>query len=198
MSAVSNRVMPASSAACTTRRVAARSRRVPKLLQPTPTSETRSPVCANCRCSISGAGKAKHARRVAAEDQVAIVRGNRKLADARDAIEIPHVEGIIAAEQDVRRADRRDQEFERRPGMKNGVVEQAGDRVLRAVLKLDLGLGPDLETVPEAAGLIGQESAAVREADLEPGIVLDHAAEHEARARDGGLERQADEVLQVI
>src|SRR5712691_4694677 len=133
MSAVSNRVMPASSAACTTRRVAARSRRVPKLLQPRPTSETRSPVCAKFRCSMSGAGKPKHARGVAAEDQVAIGRGNRKLPDARDAIEIPHVEGIIAAEQDMRWADRRDQEFERLPGMKDRVVEKARDRVLRTV-----------------------------------------------------------------
>src|SRR6267142_2702944 len=148
MSAVSNRVTPASSAACTTLSAASRSRRVPKLLQPRPTAETRSPVCAKSRCSISGARKPKHARGVAAEDQIAIVCGNRKLLDTRDAIEIPHIEGIIAAEQDMRCADRRNQKFQRLPGMKDRVVEQAADRILRIALEVDLGLRPDLEAVP--------------------------------------------------
>src|SRR3954454_5088979 len=42
MSAVSNSVMPASSAACTTSPVRASSMRMPKLLQPSPTTETSS------------------------------------------------------------------------------------------------------------------------------------------------------------
>src|SRR5688572_17640288 len=42
MSAVSKKLMPASSAALTTRSVAAASMRIPKLLQPRPTTETRS------------------------------------------------------------------------------------------------------------------------------------------------------------
>src|SRR5262245_498705 len=42
-SAVSNRVTPRSSAFATTARVCAWSQRCPKLLQPSPTSETRSP-----------------------------------------------------------------------------------------------------------------------------------------------------------
>src|SRR4051812_18518172 len=45
MSAVSNRVMPSSRAASTTARVAASSMRPPKLLQPTPTTDTcRLPI----------------------------------------------------------------------------------------------------------------------------------------------------------
>src|SRR3954465_5073814 len=42
MSAVSKKVMPASSAASTTLALASASIRMPKLLQPTPTSDTRS------------------------------------------------------------------------------------------------------------------------------------------------------------
>src|SRR5689334_10745662 len=109
MSAVSNSVMPASSAASTTLRVPARSSRVPKLLQPSPTAETCSFVAPQVLCSMVLARYAQYAARVAAEDQVAILRRNGELFDARHAIEISHVEGIVAAEQDIFRADRRDQ-----------------------------------------------------------------------------------------
>src|SRR5882757_11187263 len=50
MSAVSKRVMPRSSALWTTLREAARSIRPPKLLQPSPTSETRRPDVPRLRC----------------------------------------------------------------------------------------------------------------------------------------------------
>src|SRR5271169_6822332 len=43
--------MPRSSALCTTRRVASRSIRPPKLLQPSPTADTRSPDLPRLRCS---------------------------------------------------------------------------------------------------------------------------------------------------
>src|ERR671934_43166 len=49
MSAVSKSVMPASSAASTTARVASRSIRPPKLLQPSPTTETSGPSRPNRR-----------------------------------------------------------------------------------------------------------------------------------------------------
>src|SRR5438876_8635388 len=49
MSAVSKSVMPASSAASTTARVASRSMRPPKLLQPSPTTETSGPSRPNRR-----------------------------------------------------------------------------------------------------------------------------------------------------
>src|SRR5215469_6676881 len=53
MSAVSNKVMPRSSALCTTARVPSTSSRAPKLLQPSPTTETRRPERPRLRCSIA-------------------------------------------------------------------------------------------------------------------------------------------------
>src|SRR5258708_22747556 len=50
MSAVSKRVMPRSSALCTTLREASRSMRPPKLVQPSPTSETSRPDFPRLRC----------------------------------------------------------------------------------------------------------------------------------------------------
>src|SRR5882762_4384991 len=111
--------MPASSAAPTTFCVCARSSRMPKLLQPNP----------------------------AAENHVAILRRNVQRLDARHAVEIAHVERIVAAEQDMLRAGRRDQELERALVVKDRVIEQPADRFLRAVREIDLGLGADLEAV---------------------------------------------------
>src|SRR5712664_2650011 len=50
MSAVSSRVMPRSSALWTTLREASRSMRPPKLLQPSPTTETSRPDLPRLRC----------------------------------------------------------------------------------------------------------------------------------------------------
>src|SRR5215469_12792626 len=55
MSAVSKRVIPRSSALCTTARVPSTSSRAPKLLQPSPMTETRSPDFPRLRCSMSDA-----------------------------------------------------------------------------------------------------------------------------------------------
>src|SRR5712671_5618984 len=96
------------------------------------------------------------------------------------------------------RAGRRDQELERALVVKDRVIEQPADRFLRAVRETDLGLGADLEAVPEAAGLVGQKAAAVGKAHLKAGMAFEHAAEHQARARDRGLERQADEILEIV
>src|ERR1700722_9804648 len=52
MSAVSNSVMPSSSALCTTARVCSASHRMPKLLHPRPTAETLSPELPRLRNSI--------------------------------------------------------------------------------------------------------------------------------------------------
>src|SRR6267154_1624009 len=138
MSAVSNRVMPASSAASTRFRVAARSSRMPTLLQPRPTAETCSPVVPKGRWSMPSGSRLEDAVRIAAEDQIAIGRGNRQSLDARNAIEIAHVERIVAAKQHVLDANRRDHEFERVLGMQNGVVEQTPDRLLRRMLEIGL------------------------------------------------------------
>src|SRR6266496_3383089 len=58
MSAVSNSVTPASSAASTTARVPSRSTRPPKLLQPRPTTVTSGPPSPKRRIRMSRDGKA--------------------------------------------------------------------------------------------------------------------------------------------
>src|SRR5271163_5184566 len=52
MSAVSNSVMPSSSALCTTTRVCSASHRMPKLLHPRPTADTLSPELPSLRYSM--------------------------------------------------------------------------------------------------------------------------------------------------
>src|ERR1700684_1907718 len=52
MSAVSNSVMPSSSALCTTTRVCSASHRMPKLLHPRPTADTLSPELPRLRYSM--------------------------------------------------------------------------------------------------------------------------------------------------
>src|SRR4051812_5140784 len=100
--------MPASSAAPTTFCVCARSSRMPKLLQPNPAAETFRLVVPKLLCSMALARQAQDAARIAAENHVAILGRNVQRLDARHAVEIAHVERIVAAEQDMLRAGRRD------------------------------------------------------------------------------------------
>src|SRR5574340_815824 len=68
MSAVSRNVTPASSAAPTTARVPARSTLRPKLLQPRPTRETRTPLEPSSTCSMrANASGGRRSRRSAAD-----------------------------------------------------------------------------------------------------------------------------------
>src|ERR671935_614093 len=62
MSAVSNSVTPASRAAFTTARVPSRSTRMPKLLQPSPTTETSGPPSPNRRVRTGRDGRASGMR----------------------------------------------------------------------------------------------------------------------------------------
>src|SRR6266542_3225485 len=62
MSAVSNNVTPASRAASTTARVPSRSTRMPKLLQPSPTTETSGPSVPNRRVRTARDGRASGMR----------------------------------------------------------------------------------------------------------------------------------------
>src|SRR5689334_16664091 len=140
----------------------------------------------------------EHTLRISAEDEIAILSGKRQLLKTGDAVEIAHVERVIAAKQDMIGADRGDQECERRPGMQDGVVEQPADRVLRRMREVDARFRTHREAVPEASGLVGQKAAAMREADLQPGMALEHAAEHQARAGNRRLERKPDQVLEII
>src|SRR5690349_20633594 len=108
MSAVSNSVTPASSAACTTLCAAAGSSLTPKLLQPRPTAETFRVVVPKGRSRIGLPGGAEHALRIPAEDKIAVGGRDRKRLDTRHAVEVAHVERIVAAEQHVVGAGRRD------------------------------------------------------------------------------------------
>src|SRR4051794_130486 len=62
MSAVSKSVMPTSIAASTTARVPSRSTRMPKLLQPRPTTETSGPSVPNRRVRTASDGRASRVR----------------------------------------------------------------------------------------------------------------------------------------
>src|SRR5919206_4110687 len=62
MSAVSSSVTPASSAASTTARVPSRSTRIPKLLQPRPTTETSGPSAPNRRVRMPDDARASAMR----------------------------------------------------------------------------------------------------------------------------------------
>src|SRR5918911_3626403 len=62
MSAVSKSITPASSAASTTARVPSRSRRIPKLLQPRPTTETSGPSAPNRRVRMTNDARASGVR----------------------------------------------------------------------------------------------------------------------------------------
>src|SRR6478609_9195605 len=70
MSAVSKRVIPASSAASTTARVPSRSTRMPKLLQPRPTTETSGPSLPKRRVRTTRDARASevHYRRLGSSD----------------------------------------------------------------------------------------------------------------------------------
>ena len=48
------------------------------------------------------------------------------------------------------------------------------------------------------AGLVRHEAAAMRQADFQSRVALQHAAEHQTRGRDRRIERKPDEVLHVI
>src|SRR6476646_6934773 len=70
MSAVSKRVIPASSAASTTARVPSRSTRMPKLLEPRPTTETSGPSLPKRRVRTTRDARASevHYRRLGSSD----------------------------------------------------------------------------------------------------------------------------------
>ena len=135
---------------------------------------------------------------VAAEDQISRRRIERRRANAGDAIEVAHVERIIAAEQHAVGADFFDQEFEDRRLVHDGVVIEPPDRRGRTIGQIHLGFRTHVIGVLEAAGLVGHEAAAVRQADFQLPMPLQDAAEHQAGGGNRGVERQPDEILHVV
>src|SRR2546422_860809 len=76
-----------------------------------------------------------------------------------------------------------DEEFEHRFRVHDGIEIEALERIRRRLPKLAFRLGAHVPTVHETPGLIGNESAAMGEADLQRGMALEHAAEHETCGR---------------
>ena len=115
-----------------------------------------------------------------------------------DAIEHGHVVGVIAAEQHAVAADQADHHLQRFARMQDGVVKVAQGDVLGLRLDVLLRLGAHLPAVLPARRLIGREAAAMRQHDLQFRMAVDHAAEIEAGRGNGGVERIADQIAEVI
>src|SRR5262249_46048338 len=81
-----------------------------------------------------------------------------------------------------------DEEFEYLFRVHDGIEIKALERIRWRFSKLAFRLCAYVPTVDETAGLIGNESPAMGEADLQRGMALEHAAEHETSCSDGGGE----------
>ena len=66
------------------------------------------------------------------------------------------------------------------------------------MLQVHFRLRPHVPAVHPAPALIGNEAAAMHHDEIELGMPLQHAAEDQARRRDGGVERIADQVAEII
>src|SRR5579862_8809081 len=141
---------------------------------------------------------AQDLRRVTAENDVAVGRGDVRGTHLPHAFARAHIVRIIAAEEHPIGADRGNQKFQRRLGVQNGVVEEAVEKRRRRMLHMHLRLRPHLPAVHPAAALVGNEAAAVRHDEIELRVPLQHAAENQAGAGDGGVEWIADQVAEII
>src|SRR5580700_5910274 len=141
---------------------------------------------------------AQDLRRVTAEDNVAVGRGDVRRTHLPHAFSGAHVVRIIAAEEHPICADRGNQKFQRCLGVQNGVVEEAVEIPRRRMLHMHFRFRPHLPAVHPAAALVWDEAAAVRHDEIQLGMALEHAAENQAGAGDGGVERIADQVAEII
>src|SRR2546422_1876094 len=142
--------------------------------------------------------QAEQTPRVLRQDPGAIPRG--QLDPARDDLTRPrrtHVEAEVAADHHAVGADETDEVRERRRRVADRVVGEAPQIRVEGAPGHALGLGPHLLAVGEPADEIRHGAAGVRQADLEVREAVEHAAEDEVRGGDGGVERVAEEVVQV-
>src|SRR6516165_10753246 len=91
-----------------------------------------------------------------------------------------------------------DEEFEYLFRVHDGIEIEALERLRWRFSKLAFRLCAHMPTVHETPGLIGNESPAMGEADLQRGMALEHAAEHETCGRDGGVEWVTDQIAEII
>src|SRR5262249_58417773 len=108
---------------------------------------------------------------------------SRQAENMRHALGHAYVEGIVAAEQHAVGARIADEEFEHRFRVHDGIEIEALERIRRRFPKLAFRLCAHVPPVHETPGLIGNESAAMGEANLQRGMALEHAAEHETCGR---------------
>src|ERR1700722_7077025 len=124
---------------------------------------------------------AQDLRRVTAENDVAVGRGDVRRTHLPHAFSGAHVVRVVAAEEHPICADRGNQKFQRCLGVQNGVVEEAVEIRRRRMLHMPLRLRPHLPAVHPAAALVWDEAAAVRHDEIQLGMPLQHAAENQAR-----------------
>src|ERR1700719_2803145 len=141
---------------------------------------------------------AQDLRRMTAENNVAVGRGDIRRTHLPHAFSGAHVVRIIAAEEHPICADRGNEKFQRRLGVQNGVVEEAIQIRRRRMFDMHLRLRPHLPAMHPAAALVRDEAAAVRHDEIELRVPLQHAAEDQTGAGDGGVERIADQVAEII
>src|SRR5580698_4685605 len=141
---------------------------------------------------------AQDLRRVTAENNVAVGCGDVRGTYLPHAFSRSHVVRIIAAEEHPICADRGDQKFQRRLGVQNGVVEEAVEIRRRRMFHMHFRLRPHFPAVHPSPALVRNEAAAMRHDEIQLRMSLQHAAEDQAGAGDGGVERIADQVAEII
>src|SRR5580704_5823340 len=110
---------------------------------------------------------AQDLRRVTAENNIAVGRGNIRRTHLPHAFAGAHVVRVVAAEEHPICADRGNEKFQRRLGVQDGVVEEAVEIRRRRMFHIHLRLRPHLPAVHPAATLIRNEAAAVRHDEIQ-------------------------------
>src|SRR6202044_754313 len=121
---------------------------------------------------------AQDLRRVTAENDVAVGRGDVGRTHLPHAFTRAHVVRVIAAEEHPIGADRGNQKFQRRLGVQNGVVKEAVEIRRRRMFHMHLRLRPHLPAMHPAAALVRNEAPAVRHDEIELRVSLQHAAKN--------------------
>src|ERR1700690_1939459 len=110
---------------------------------------------------------AQYLRRMTAENNVAVGRGDVRRTHLPHAFAGAHVVWIIATEEHPICADRRNQKFQRRLGVQDGVVEEAVEIRRRRMFHIHFRLRPNLPAVHPAAALVRNEAAAMRHDEIQ-------------------------------
>src|SRR5690348_16806672 len=112
--------------------------------------------------------------------------------DEADRIRLGHVERIITAEQDVIAAPDLGEIFELMVGEDDAVEIELLQIARRVALDRAAGIAARAVTVVAASRISRQEPAAMGDANLEPRMGVEHAAEDEVAYRHGRIEGIAD------